>query len=78
MGRKDFTVHGMRSTFKNWSIKNRYQWEVTEIALSHRVGDETERAYFTDKMIEERRAMMEQWARYCSEPEGSNVVALRA
>jgi len=79
------TVHGFRSTFKDWSAeRTSFPWEVAEVALSHAVGDETEQAYQRGDLFEKRRRLMEAWARYCanapaiSGANGSNVMALRA
>lgn len=55
--------HGLRSTFRTWvSECTSYPWEMGEVALSHRVGDDTQRAYDRGDMIERRRAMMNDWA----------------
>lgn len=40
MERRDITVHGFRSTFKDWaSERTNYPREVTEMALAHSIGD---------------------------------------
>jgi integrase len=76
------TVHGFRSTFKDWSAeRTSFPWEVAEVALSHAVGDETEQAYQRGDLFEKRRRLMEAWAKYCAksgEVVGSNVTPLRA
>jgi integrase len=66
------TVHGMRSTFRDWAgNETEFAREVTESALSHVVGDKTERAYRRSDALEKRRTLMEAWAHYC-EPEASS------
>ena len=36
-----FTVHGLRSNFKDWATdESDYSYDVVETALSHAVGDE--------------------------------------
>jgi integrase len=43
MQRSDLTVHGFRSTFRDWASETTsYQREVVEAALAHAVGDKTE------------------------------------
>jgi hypothetical protein len=37
---------------------------MAELALAHRVGDETERAYQRSDMLERRRDMMKAWGRF--------------
>ena len=68
------TVHGMRSTFRDWAgNETEFARELTESALSHVVGDKTEQAYRRSDALEKRRALMEAWAHYC-EPEASSVL----
>ncbi|CAN0207920.1 unnamed protein product, partial [Chrysoparadoxa australica] len=46
MGRGDFTVHGFRSTFRDWAAEEAgAPREVAEAALAHQVGSEESRAY---------------------------------
>lgn len=78
----DLTVHGFRSTFKDWcSEQTGYPNEMSEMALAHAVSDKVEAAYRRGDMREKRRRMMVDWAAYCeSPPEAakSNVFAMRA
>lgn len=61
------TVHGFRSTFKDWCAEQTdYPNETSEIALAHTVSDKVEAAYRRGDMFEKRRAMMDDWARYCA------------
>jgi integrase len=66
------TVHGFRSTFRDWVAEQTdYSGEVAEAALSHAVGDATERAYRRGDALAKRRALMQDWAAYCaSAPNG--------
>jgi integrase len=71
-----FTVHGFRSSFRDWCGEaTNFPREVAEAALAHIVGDETERAYRRGDALEKRRKLMDAWAAYC-EPKASNVIAL--
>ncbi|WP_375590111.1 integrase arm-type DNA-binding domain-containing protein [Hoeflea alexandrii] len=61
------TVHGFRSTFRDWvSEETDYPRELAEAALAHVVGDATERAYRRGDGLEKRRAMMEAWEVFVS------------
>jgi integrase len=57
------TVHGMRSAFRDWAAEKMPQipFAVSEMALSHSVGDKTERAYLRTDLLEQRRKLMERW-----------------
>lgn len=67
MKRGDLTVHGFRSTFRNWCAeKTNYQREVAEAALAHVLGDKTEAAYQRSDFFEKRRRLMDDWAAYCT------------
>jgi integrase len=71
-----FTVHGFRSSFRDWCGEvTSFPREVAEAALAHVVGDETERAYRRGDALQKRRKLMDAWAVYC-EPNASNVIAL--
>jgi integrase len=62
----DLTVHGFRSTFRDWAAdETEYPEVVAEQALAHSVG-KVEKAYRRSDLFDRRRAMMDQWARYCS------------
>jgi len=61
------TVHGFRSTFKDWaSEKTDHGWETSEHALAHQVGDMTSRAYRRGTSFEKRRQLMQDWADFLS------------
>jgi integrase len=78
MGRLDLTVHGFRSTFRDWAAEcTNFSREVAEMALAHTVGDRVEAAYRRGDLFNKRRQMMEAWAKHC-EPGRANVVAFAA
>ena len=79
MGRGDLTVHGFRSTFRDWTAETTaYPREVAEMALAHAQGGETERAYWRGDLFEKRRRLMEDWAEFCNRTTAEeNVVPLR-
>ena len=64
----DVTVHGFRSTFKDWCRQHtNYPDEVSELALAHVNSDATRAAYARDELIDKRRLLMADWAQYCYE-----------
>ncbi len=66
-GGGDFTVHGFRSTFRDWATEiAQAPREIAEAALSHAVGDAVERSYARSDALERRRALMANWAKYCA------------
>ena len=66
MGVTDATVHGFRSSFRDWAgDQTSFPREVAEAALSHAVGDETELAYRRNDALAKRRKLMDAWARFC-------------
>ena len=59
------TPHGFRSSFKGWATADgRWSWEAIELCLAHRVGNSVAQAYFRDDLLEQRRAVMQEWADY--------------
>ncbi len=68
MGYGDVTVHGFRSTFRDWAAEQtNFPNHVVEMALAHVVGDKVEAAYRRGDLFEKRRELMEVWAAYCAE-----------
>jgi integrase len=62
----DVTVHGFRSTFRDWcGNRTNYPRELAEHALAHVIGDKAEQAYRRDDALERRRPMMEEWSAFC-------------
>lgn len=79
MGREDLTVHGFRSTFRDWAGETTtHPREVIEHALAHQLKDKAEAAYQRGDLFEKRRSLMDDWARYCNAPKhGGKVVPIR-
>jgi integrase len=64
--RPGLTVHGFRSTFRDWAAEcTNFPREIAEMALSHTVGSGVERAYRRTDLIDRRRELMDEWARFC-------------
>ncbi|OBX19606.1 integrase [Erythrobacter sp. QSSC1-22B] len=67
MGQPDITVHGFRSTFRDWAGETtQFAREEVELALAHTIGSATERAYRRGRALEKRRDLMAAWSAYCS------------
>ena len=57
--------HGFRSSFRNWVEEcTETPWSVAESALAHNIGNATQAAYMTSDLFEQRRELMERWARF--------------
>ncbi|MEI7668575.1 MAG: integrase arm-type DNA-binding domain-containing protein [Pseudomonadota bacterium] len=76
----DITVHGFRSSFRNWAAEQtNYPREIAEAALSHTSGDKVEIAYLRSDFFEKRRQMMDAWSRYCHQLKnkgGNNILKI--
>lgn len=77
LGRRDVTVHGFRSTFRDWAGERHFPRDVAEAALAHTVKDKVEAAYLRTKFFEQRRELMETWALFATGRSGT-VVSIRA
>jgi integrase len=80
MGRDDLTVHGFRSTFRDWAAEmTAYPRELAEAALAHIVKDKTEAAYQRGTMLEKRRRLMADWAKFAASKPADlgNVATMR-
>lgn len=62
-GGTDYTVHGFRSSFRDWvAEKTQYPGDWAEAALAHAVPNKTEAAYRRTKYLEQRRSLMADWS----------------
>jgi integrase len=79
MGRSDLTVHGFRSTFRDWcSERTNYPREVCEMALAHTVSDQVEAAYRRGDLFDKRRRLMAEWEKHCdTKKQPGKVLPLR-
>jgi len=79
LGHEDLTVHGFRSTFRDWCAeKTHHPNIVAEQALAHTVGNAVEAAYRRGDLLEKRRALMADWATFCTDAPVANVVQIKA
>jgi integrase len=64
-GGGDHTVHGFRSSFRDWcGDETSYPREVAEAALAHSIRDASEAAYRRATALEKRRGLMVFWESY--------------
>ncbi len=71
------TVHGFRSTFRDWAAeKTTVANIVAEKALAHVVSSEAEAAYRRGQLLERRLKLMEAWAGYVTQPAQQKVVSI--
>ncbi|GBR56666.1 phage integrase [Acetobacter senegalensis DSM 18889] len=64
-GTKEVTVHGLRSTFRDWAGETKVCSR--EVALAHAGKSKVEAAYFRSDLLDLRRPLMEEWAAQCRE-----------
>lgn len=68
-GTKGVTVHGLRSTFRDWAADHTaFPREIAESALAHINSDRVEAAYRRGDALEQRRRLMSAWADHCAQP----------
>lgn len=71
LDRGDITVHGFRSTFRDWCAEapgNTFPRAVCEHALAHSLPSEVEAAYRRGDLLEKRIVLMQAWADFCDQP----------
>ena len=82
MDRGDLTVHGFRSTFRDWAAEQTsFPREVVEMALAHTIESKVEAAYRRGDLFQKRRQLMETWAKFCTAvavSKTANVVLIAA
>lgn len=60
--------HGNRSAFKNWAIeRTQFEWQLSEAALWHKLGNKVESAYARSDLLEKRREMMARWQSFLTD-----------
>lgn len=64
-GYGDYTVHGFRSSFRDWAAEmTDTAGDVVEAALAHTIANRVEAAYRRTNYLEKRRTLMEAWGDY--------------
>lgn len=78
MEKTEITVHGFRSTFRDWaSEQTSFPHETCEHALAHRISDKAEAAYRRGDQFEKRQKLMAAWAKYCEPRQNAQVIPIR-
>lgn len=78
MGRGDITVHGFRSSFRDWvAEETNHPSDVAEMALAHTVENKVIGAYKRGNLLDKRRRLANDWADYCLEINKPTVVPLK-
>lgn len=66
--------HGFRASFRTWADEEtRASYEAKETALAHKVGSVIERSYARSNLLDQRRALLDQWAAYVAQRPAANV-----
>ena len=71
------TVHGFRSSFRDWCAETGKVREIAEAALAHTVKG-VEGAYFRSDLFDRRRRLMEAWAGFVTGEGSATVVQIGA
>ncbi len=72
----DLTVHGFRSTFRDWCAEiTNFSSDLAEAALAHSVGNQVQAAYERGDKFEKRRTLMIAWSDYAKENKTITLVA---
>ena len=69
------TIHGFRSSFRDWCAEHGVARELAEAALAHSVAG-VEGAYFRSDLFERRAAVMQSWADYLRGIHDQKVVSI--
>lgn len=56
------TMHGFRSTFRDWAAENGWDTVLAEKSLMHATGNAVEQAYQRSDLLEQRRPLLQAWA----------------
>jgi integrase len=69
MGHVQITVHGFRSSFRDWAAEQTATpGDVVEAALAHTIKNKVEAAYRRTNYLEKRRVLMEEWGAFLGLP----------
>jgi integrase len=70
MGHGELTVHGFRSTFRDWAAETTvHPNHVVEAALAHAIDNRVEAAYRRGDLFKKRIALMDDRATFLRRPE---------
>lgn len=61
---KPITLHGFRSSFRDWCAENGVSRDLAEASLAHDIGSKVEKAYNRTALVGQRREVIERWATF--------------
>lgn len=68
MGIAKHTVHGFRSTFRDWAAETtNFPREICEQCLAHKIAKGPEAAYQRGDFLAKRTELMQRWAEFCTQ-----------
>lgn len=74
----DAVPHGLRSSFRDWCAEaTAYPRDVAEQALAHAIPSAVEAAYRRGDLLEKRRRLMADWARFVTEGQATDADNVR-
>jgi hypothetical protein len=74
LGARGFTVHGFRSSFRDWAADHGVDFDVAEACLAHKVGNAVTRAFLRSTMVARRRKVVADWAAFVAGDSASGTV----
>ena len=75
----DARPHGFRSSLRDWIAETTdTPHEIAETCLGHTVGGSVERAYRRTDYLEQRRVLMERWAKHVTGQNGQVLQMVKA
>lgn len=66
---RNVTMHGCRSTFRDWAAESKKDRVLAEKSLMHTTGNEVEEAYQRSDLLDGRRQLMQDWSDFLFESE---------
>jgi integrase len=61
----DYTIHGFRSTFRDWCAESEDHDDLAaEISLAHMDKDKVRAAYLRSDLFDKRRKLMSDWGKF--------------
>jgi integrase len=74
---RPIVIHGFRASFRTWvETTRRHDKDFAEISLGHKVNGEVASRYIRTGLIDERRELLDDWARHCA-GQSAEVIPLR-
>lgn len=79
MGLEEETVHGFRSTFRDWTAETTSTPHyVAEKALAHTIRNQAEASYRRGNLLDKRTVLMNAWADYLTHDPAAKIIPIAA